>query len=320
MPMKRYVYVCCLAVFVALYFVVAAGAQESKKVVVILSDSIGPYQDAVAGFKEVADAGAYAITYNEFPPSTDVADGAELKAEVEALKPDLIFSVGTPASLFARAYLKGAPVVFAMVLNPVENNIVPSMERPGISMTGVCLNIPIDIQLATLKKIKPVIRRIGMLYDVKTKAGLLNKAAAAAEKAGVELITEPVYSENEVAGALNRVLSTADSLWASPDPLVYNAATAQQIILATIKSNTPFMAFSKNFVKAGALVALECDYRDIGRQAGELAMKVMGQEGEKEIGIEYPRRTVVIVNMRTADTIGVRISKEILDSAVVYGK
>jgi putative ABC transport system substrate-binding protein len=317
---KKILYTGIALFFAAMSFAGASFAQENKEVVILLSDDIQPYRDAVEGFKDRAKEAPYAVKYDGFVLNPDDGENRALAEKIASLKPDLVFTVGTQASLFVKGKFKGVPIVFSMVLNPVENGVVSSMSRPGNGMTGVCLNVSVDNQFAVLKQIKPAIRRVGMLYNVKAvKAEVLDEIAKTARAANVELVAEPVFSEKDVSAALDKVLSKADSLWASPDPMIYNSSTAQRIILSTIKTNTPFMAYSKNFVKAGALAALECDYRDIGKQAGEMAVRVIGRKSAEDFGVEYPRQTVIVINKRTADTIGLSISKELLDKASIYG-
>lgn len=317
---KNNILIFILSVFLASMFPATySSAQEKKEVVVLVSEEIQPYAEALEGFKETLGRGPYSVAYEQFALSTEAQGGEGLKKKIAAARPDLIFTIGTPASLFAKINFINIPVVFSMVLNPVENNIVASFDGAADEITGVCLNIPVKAQLEAFKEVKPDIRRVGMLYDAKTNTRLAREAEAAAKDIGVELVSQPVFSEKSISSELDVVLAEADSLWAAPDPMIYNSSTARQIILTTLKDNIPFMAFSRNFVKAGALMALECDYHDIGSQAGDMAMKIMDRKSAAGIAVEFPRRTVLIINKRTADTIGLKIKKSVLDKAVVYG-
>lgn len=301
-------------------FLPASFSLETKKIVILLSGDMQPYRDALAGFKDELAAGRYTVTYSEFLMGRDAKGNAELKEKITLSGPDLIFTVGTPASLFAKENFKDIPVVFSMVLNPVENGVAASMDRPDGNIYGVSLNIPVEAQFRTLKRIKPDIDTIGMLYDAKTMAAAADEAEKAAAKIGVRLIAEPVSSEKEISKVLDRVLANSDCLWAGPDPLVYNPSTAQQIILATLKNNVPFMSFSKNFVKAGALAALECDYFDIGGQAGGITVKIIGRKEGAGSWAEFPRKSILLINKRTADTLGLRIDKSVLAEAEILGQ
>lgn len=294
-------------------------ALEKRSVAVLLSGDMSPYRSALEGFKDGVKGGAYEAAYEEYSLPPAAGDAGLLRERILALQPDLIFAVGTPAALFARSHFPGTPVIFSMVLNPVENGVVASLAAPGGGIGGVCLNIPVETQFRTLKRVQPALRRVGMLYDRNAGAAILDEARRAAHAAGLELVSGPVTSEREISSALSRILSQADSLWAFPDPLIYNAATGQRIILATLQGRIPFMVFSKSFVKAGALMALECDYADIGRQAGEMAARVFGQGGMDAIGVEFPRRTVLVINTRTAETIGLTLPGDITAGAELVG-
>lgn len=312
-----------VAIFVAVLFLAGtlvspcALAQGERRVVMILSGDFQPYRDAEAGFKDKLAAGHYPVTYSEFLMSRDAKENAELKEKITSSSPDLIFTVGTPASLFARENFRDIPVVFSMVLNPVENKVVSSMDRPDGNMYGVSLNIPIEEQLRALKRIKPDIKSIGMLYDVKRGPESIFPSQKAAEKISVKFIAEPVSAEKDISKGLDRVLNEADALWADADPLIYNSSTAQQIILATLKRRVPFMAFSRNFVKAGALAAMECDYYETGRQAGGIAARILAGKDIPAVKVEAPKVFTLSINKRTADMLGLRIDRGVLAGAEI---
>ena len=304
---------------IALLFADKAFSAEEKRIAVLFSEKLQPYEDALAGFKEAIKSDALNVVYDEFIIDAKQKDTGPLKSRIESLDPSAILTIGTKASLFARNNLTGIPIIFVMVLNPIENGVVTSLTDPGKGITGVCLNIPVEVQLKALLRIDPSIKKVAVLYNVKTRAELINELEKAVSSLGIALIAEPVSSESDVSNSLRKALSGSDSLWAFPDPLIYNPSTAQPIILETIRNNTPFMAFSSNFVKAGALAALECNYKDIGAQAGEMATKIIRKDGIEDIAIAFPRKTILIVNKRTSDTIGINIDRDILDKAVVYG-
>jgi putative ABC transport system substrate-binding protein len=315
--MRRRPLIIIVALLLGVIFAGNSFSEEDKKVIVVLSSDIQPYRDAFMGFRDGMNDSLYTVKYEEFIFKPNGEE--DLMNSIIALKPDLIFTIGTQASVFARNSFKEIPVVFSMVLNPVENGVVVSIDNTGGNITGVSLNIPIDLQFRALKQIKPGIHSIGMLYNAKTNPMLANEVREAVKDMNIEVYAEPISSEGDISVALNRVISKTDSLWAVPDPMIYNAQTAQGIILVTLNRNIPFMAFSKNFVKAGALAALECDYTDIGKQAAVIAAKVMAKNSAKDVKVEYPRKTVLTVNKKTAGIIGLNIEKNILDNAEIYG-
>jgi putative ABC transport system substrate-binding protein len=295
-------------------------SEGTKKIVVILSGEIQPYRDALAGFKEKLKMAPYSLTYEEFILTPEAGVNEAIKKEIARNAPDLIFTLGTQASLLAKSNFREMPVIFTMVLNPVENGVIESMERPEENISGVSLNVPIEEQFLILKLVAPGTKSVGLMYDARTGTALVDAAENAARKVGVKLVAEPVLAEKNISNVLNKVLSSSDSLLASPDPLIYNSSTAQQIILSTIKAHVAFMAFSRNYVKAGALMALECDYFGVGEQSAAMAVKVFDQGGLLGIKVESPRKLSLIINIHTATLIGVQIDEELLADAETFGK
>jgi putative tryptophan/tyrosine transport system substrate-binding protein len=311
---KISVIILCAALGCAAFCADSFSADE-KSVGIILSRSLGPYQEAVSGFKSELVLRNIDVRYKEFDLSASGADHAGLLAQIKSAVPDIILAVGTEASIFSRENIKDTPVVFSMVLNPVESGIALSLKKPDTNLTGVSLDIAITDQFELMKKIKPSLKKVGMLYGAESKNWLKDKASEAAGKTGLELLAVPVRLESEVLGDVEKVCSESDFLWAAADPMVYNAQSAQHILLITLRQRAPFMAFSANYVEAGALLALECDYRDIGAQAGQIAIKIMGGVSPQSIPVEPPRKTRLFINNRTAETIGLVMPKDLLDAA-----
>ncbi|MBD3426804.1 MAG: hypothetical protein GF409_06195 [Candidatus Omnitrophica bacterium] len=295
-------------------------ARDKKTVFVIKSRVIRPYEEAYSGFRKELSARAFALTYLEHDLQKFSDDLGALIKEVDRSEANIVLVIGTEAAVFARRSIKTRPVVFTMLLNPVENGIVDSFQRPGGNITGVSLNISLQKQFSMLKKIVPRIDKVGMLYDVVNRRGFADEAIRAAEKSGLKLISKPVYDESEISPKLDEVLAEADCLWAEVDPMIYNSSTARNIILSTLRADLPFMAFSENFVRAGALMALKCDYHDIGRQSAEIAVDILENQKTHNIPVKRPRKTHLVINVRTAEIIGVDIPAEHLEEAVVYGR
>jgi putative ABC transport system substrate-binding protein len=283
-------------------------AESPVSILILRSKDIAPYNNALYGFKEGMDKQLMAI-YDDYNLDDFAGRLEPLIEEIEKRKPQLIFVIGTEAAIFAKEHIKDVPIIFSMVLNPIESGIVPSRQEASENITGISLKISVEQQFQKLKEAIPNIQKVGMLYDAKNMVELKEEAEKAASKLGLELVAKPIYSKNDIDGALNDVVREADVLWAGVDTLIYNPQSAQHILLTTLRNKIPFMAFSSNYVNAGALMALECDYTDIGRQASELASKILGGEKVNEIPVHFPRTTRLIVNEKTAQLIGVKLPK-----------
>ena len=279
---------------------------EDKSIAIIFSRNIVPYQQAITGFKEVLSDKGYEVSLKIY----DLQESAsqEIVREILLLSPDLVVAVGTEAGIFTKDQIKNPPIVFSMVLDPVESGLVSALENQAENMTGVYLKIGMEEQFKKLKEMVPDLKTIGMLYDVKKMERMKQEALEVAQKLDLNLIAEAIYNPSEINRSLEYVLKNSDALWAGIDPLIYTPQSAQYIILETLRRKVPFMAFSSNYVQAGAFLALECDYTDIGRQTGELALSILEGQEARTLPIQKPRITKAIFNKNTAELIGIDVS------------
>jgi len=290
-------------------------SDEPLKVAVIRSKVIKPYNDALLGFMDELWSSGRKIAPGYYDLEEVEGEGKELADIIKDENPDLVFALGTQAALFARNNLSDFPIIFSMVLNPVESGIAESLQVPGENITGVCLNIPVELQFKKIKEIIPDIKRIGYLYDARKKFDTNKEARQAANKLGLQLISRPIYSRKDVPQELSVLIREADCLWSEIDPLVYSPQSARHIIMETLKARLPFMAFSFPYVKAGALLALECNYYDIGKQSAQTAIKILEGRKPGSIPVALPRETRLAINRRTARTIGLTIPEKSLAKA-----
>jgi putative ABC transport system substrate-binding protein len=89
------------------------------------------------------------------------------------------------------------------------------------------------------------------------------------------------------------------------------------ILLYTLQNKIPFMGLSPAFVKAGALLALDADYQEVGAQCGGLAAKILTGDRPSSLPITTPQRATLHVNLNTAEIIGIKIPANRLKGAVV---
>jgi putative ABC transport system substrate-binding protein len=247
--------------------------------------------------------------------------GMEDKMETERItdmiqnsNPDLVLAVGTRAALGAKKAVKDIPIVFCMVLNPVSSGLVTSMRSPGGNITGASLDIPIETQFRYMKSVVDNISSIGVLYNPEETGTLIKEASRIARNMNMKLTAKPVSSERAVPDALRDLLGSIDILWSVADGTVFPRST-EYILLNTLRSNTPFMGLSPPFVKAGALLALSCDYGDIGKQAAELAIRILRGERPGNISVTAPRNIYLSINMKTAKHLGLSIPDRVIESA-----
>jgi putative ABC transport system substrate-binding protein len=287
-------------------FILPVYSQAQSSITIIKSGEFEQYQTAIKGFS--GDLKGTIINTIAFDKN---ASEAKLSLEIREKKPSLLLAVGSEAASFCTRNIKDIPVVFCMVLDPEGNNLTGFA-----NITGVSLDIPYQEHLKAMQELKPGLSRVGLIYNPTHNEKNVEKAKAAAEELGLSLVLERVYSQEDIAKVFSGLLSRVDFMWIIPDDTVSNAASIKYMLTQTLKSAMPLMGISENYVKAGALLALIPDYTDIGRQAAELAAKII-KEGvsPQDIAIAQARKTNLILNMNTASAINLDVPSSVQSQA-----
>ncbi len=291
------------------------GLRSDFKIAVIKSRDSTFYNAALKGFRKVLeDKNVKDIT--SYNMEDDPRKGREIISKIKTKKLDLILTLGTMATTVASEDIKDLPIVFSAVLNPVDSGLVKDMKSSGNNLTGASMDIPIKTQFEWLKKVAPSIKTIGVLYNPDETKVVIDKASKIAEIMTLKLIAVPVHSEKDVPKATNGLLRKVDALWSVADTTVFGLKQSRKfILLKTLREKIPFMGLSRFFVQAGALLALSCDYEDIGRQSGELAVRILAGEKPSQIPITVPRKISLLLNLKVAERIGIKIPRHIINEA-----
>jgi len=288
---------------------------DETTIAIVLSKDLDAYQAAAEGFWKTLKAKNVSVSIDNHDMQGDFKRGLEIMKQLKASKPTLIVTVGSAATKVARREIEDISLVFSMVLNPVDSGFVKSIEASGNNMTGASMDIPIRAQFAQLKAVVPNIRKIGVLYNPQNTAVIVDEATQTAKAMGLELIAVKVTEERQVPKALEKLCEKVDALWAVADDTIFTLQSTRFILIYTLRNGVPFMGLSPAYVKAGALLALSWDDEDIGRQAGELAIRILAGESPEAIPITVPRKIFLSLNHRTAKRIGIKFSDKILQKA-----
>ena len=296
-------------------------ASEEPVVAVVKSRDIAPYNIALEGFNKVLKKKRVAVKLISYNLKGEREEDQKIIRGIKFINPDLILTLGSFATEIVCQQIRDIPVVFSMVLNPEASGFVKSMEASGNNLTGASMDISIRSQFEVLTSVIPNIKKIGIMYNTQENQVIIEKALTVAQKMGLELVAKAVDSEKEVPCVLEDLVTQIDALWSVGDSMIFTAQSTRFILFYTIRNSTPFMGLSPSFVKAGALLALTCDYEDIGRQSGEIALRILAGEKPTNISIAIPRKTLLSLNLRTAEQIGIELPSDIIEKAEeIFGK
>ncbi|MBM4256658.1 MAG: hypothetical protein FJ147_12275 [Deltaproteobacteria bacterium] len=104
-------------------------------------------------------------------------------------------------------------------------------------------------------------------------------------------------------------------LWGIADQTVLSPRTAEPILLFSFRNRIPFAGLSTSWAKAGALYALDRDYKDVGTQCGELALKILRGTPAGTLPPQTPRKVAYALNLKTAEHMKLSLPQPLIDGA-----
>ena len=272
----------------------------------------GPFQQALAdlGYVEGRD-----IAF-EFRWAEGRADRLPaLAAELVRLKVDLLFTIGTQAALAARDATKTIPIVFAAVGDPVGTGVVASMARPGGNATGVA-NVFVDISaklLELLKEAVPAVSRVAVIAVMSNPAMQLGmkEAELAGRKLGVRLQVHDVRDPGGFDGVFAAIArERPGALLVFPDNLIFGHRS--RIVDFAARHRLPAMYPTREFAEAGGLMSFAANFPDVYRRAAAYVDKIFKGAKPADLPVEQPTRFELVINMKTAKTLGLTIPPSVL--------
>lgn len=230
--------------------------------------------------------------------------------------PAVIIAISTPSAQAAAASTKTIPIVFSAVTDPVGAQLVASAEKPGANVTGVSDRSPIDDQVALIRELTPGVKTIGVLFNPGEPNSVtsVKELKQAAEKVGLAVVEAPATKTAEVQGAARALVGKADAAFVPTDNTVVSALEAVAGALTAAK--IPLYAADTDSVARGALASVGFNYRQVGTQTGELAVRILKGEKPADLPVVFAQGTDLFLNKGVAEKIGVVLPEAALKRAV----
>ncbi len=290
------------------------GKAASHRIAIVISRDLGPYHQAVAGFREALSLRKVAASISSYGLEQSDDKDSRLRERISPGRWELILCVGSEATRFVQRLAPKTPTVFCVVSDP-EGQGITTPEEAETKLAGVTTDIPVSTQFRRLREALPHVKKVGVVFDEEASSALVEKAAVEANSQGLELVAIPVKLQADVPNAFSQLRNKVDALWAIPDPTVYSSESARFILTFALGNKLPFMAYSPQYVKAGALFGLSPDYADLGRQAGEMATEVLESGRLPTPRVAHPRKHVLSINLKVMKVIGEQLPYDFVSSA-----
>jgi len=223
----------------------------------------------------------------------------------------IVLATSQPSIIAAARVTKAVPIIGRMVDDPVTTGLARSLARPGGNITGIYTMTEemSPKRLDLLKEAVPSIRRVGVLLrddfpNVEDAEHSWQVALAAARKLELELQALNVRSANDVTGAFDRATaSKVDGIMTFRNPTV--VTYLKLIAELSQKHRLPAVFDAREYVEAGGLMSYGPDIDATYRQLATYVDKILHGTLPGELPIEQPTVFKLVINKRTADTIGI---------------
>jgi putative tryptophan/tyrosine transport system substrate-binding protein len=240
--------------------------------------------------------------------------------ELLQLSPDVVLATGTPAVAALQQSTRTVPVVFVAVADPVSSGLVRSLARPGENITGF-INFDDDLcpkWLELLKELAPRITRIGVIRDPTNAAsvGQFTTIRSAAPSLGVEVSALGGREPTEIERTVTELARRADcGLISVATPLV--ARNRDLIISLAARYNLPATYPYRFFVVDGGLASYGPDAVGPYREAATYVDRILKGEKPADLPVQAPTKYELIINLKTARTLGLVVPPALVSRADV---
>lgn len=242
----------------------------------------------------------------------------QLAAELARLKVDTIVTQGTQATDAARRAVTTIPIVFAVAGDPVGTGLVTSLARPGGNVTGLT-DIAPDIvgkRLELLREAVPGISRVAVLWNPanSTDAPQMKDTDTAARSVGISVRSLELADVSRLESAFTAaVQGHAQALIVLSDGALYGQRV--QIAQLAAKHRLPCVAWTPEFAASGCLMAYGANVVEMHRRAAVLVDKILKGASPGGLPVEQPTKFELVLNLRTAKALNLKIPPTLLARA-----
>ena len=238
---------------------------------------------------------------------------AEIARELVQRKVDVIVTYGSAASKLKQA-TTSIPIVFAIAVDPLGIGLVASLSHPGENVTGLSVQST-DLagkRLELLREVIPRLHRLAIIFDAGYPAAARGnkEIQAAASTLGIEVAPHEIRRAEDIASVFYALKDHADALYVVENALV--SANSVQIGTLALNAKLPMMFNVGDVAQIGSLLSYGPDFPTMFARAAELVDKILRGAKPGDLPVEQPTKFNLVVNLKTAKTLGLTVPDRVL--------
>ncbi len=244
-----------------------------------------------------------------------------LAADLVRSKPDLIVTFAPPAARAVKDATAEIPIVVLFVADPVGMGLVPSLARPGGNLTGVATLAGGDFagkSFGIIRELLPQAKRLAAFINPSNEVHRLGlrDALSAAATLGFQLDNIEVREAEEIPGAIATAKAKgAEALHIAGDTIFNSPQNRLPDLAAKAGLPSIYLAATRDIMQAGALISYGPDYAALARRGAHYIDRILKGAKPAELPIEQPTKFSLIINLKTAKSLGIEIPPSLLARA-----
>ena len=267
------------------------------------------------GFKAAFKEAGINADFDEKNANGEVTNANLIATNYKADKKDLVFGIATPSAQALVNNISDIPVLFSAVTDPASAKLLNS------NVTGTSDKLEnVAAQLDLLLKIKPGVKKIGVLYNPseQNSAVQVQEIQKIAKQKNIEVVLQGINNFGELAQATKNLLGSTDALYLPTDNLVVSGMNL--IASEAVNARKPVVVSENSSVKEGALFTMGLDYYALGKRTGEMAIEILKGKPVSQIPFETSKQMKLYVNSKTAQALGLDVKNPAFSGAEFVGK
>jgi len=240
----------------------------------------------------------------------------ELAADLVKRNPDVIVTGANPVIGVIKRTTTTIPVVMGISRDPVGSGFITSHARPGGNITGLASDPVPEVlgkDLEILKQVVPRAQRVALLWNPDPPGADTYRRVAedAARKLGVAMQVVAVRGRNELDAAFEAMVrERADGVWVLPDPLTFTARN--QVVALAARHKLPAVYWQREYVDSGGLISYGVNVAEHFRRAAWYVDRILKGAKPDDLAVEQAAKFELVLNLKTARTLGLTIPQSLL--------
>ena len=241
-----------------------------------------------------------------------------LATELVGLKVDILVAWSTPTARAAKQATNTIPIVAGVMADPVGDELVASLGRPGGNVTGTTFLGPelVPKRLQLLRDVVPGLVRVAALwhphaYGEQTMANVVKDIEDTARTLGMQLQLVPADRPEDIASAFSAMAKdNAGAFIVMPSPMLFGEH--RRIVELALNNRLPGMYQAREFVDAGGLMSYGANLDDLFRRTATYVDKILKGAKPADLPVERPTKFELVINVKAAREVGLTINRDIL--------